>query len=203
MSTATSKRVPIFPSHFPPNLVLKVVYKYTGRSGFRTLGPDFRTFRTFGTSAQDLPICPKVRKSGPRSDPTFGARNRVWPPKVGSGRQSAEIRKSWKILKIQDFAQIPTFPEKSRFLRNPGSQDRTGFRTFRTNPVYLIPDVAPMCAYCCQKQRPTAYALHVRTCNHTLTHIIRVKGKLMTCINLVRFARFWTIVRFENNFWNK
>ena len=185
MSTATSKRVPIFPSHFPPNLVLKVVYKYTGSATFRTLGPDFRTFGQIDRSAQDLSICPKVRKSGRRSDPTFGARNRVWPPKVGSGCQSAEIRKSWKILKIQVFAEIPTFPEKSRFLRNPRFQDRTGFRTFRTLVCTYESRCRFLCAYCCQKQRPTSYALHVRTCNHTLTHIIRVKGKLMTCINLV------------------
>ena len=139
-------------------------------------------------SASLLRTCRSVRKSG---NLVVGP-IRPSEPEIGSGRQKSDLaakvpksgnpRKSWK----SRFSQKSRLFRKSRdFCEILDFRIAQDFRTFRTLVCTYESRCRFLCAYCCQKQRPTSYALHVRTCNHTLTHIIRVKGKLMTCINLV------------------
>ena len=203
MSTRTSKRVPLLPSHFPPRWQLKVVYKYTFGAWIpgpdTDSGPDVQIHR----SAQDLSIwtsgpesCPD-RISGPRTQ------NRDSGVRSPKSRNPAESWKSCRILEILDSAEISTFREKSRILRNPGFQDPTCFRRFCTNGVHMNPDFESMCTLMSETASDLMCTARPNVHPHIDTTYIVSECILVHGINLVLFVANRSFVRFENNFWNK
>jgi hypothetical protein len=144
--------------------------------------PDFRTDPQICSGSADPSGSPEtwsqVRSDLRSQKSGLAAKSRVWPPKCRN-------------------PEILGNPGNPGFRTNPDFSGKVGISAKSWIPgsdripdsphtgVYLRVQMSLPCAHCCQKQRPTSCALHVRTCNHTLTHIIRVKGKLMTCINLV------------------
>ena len=203
MSTRTSKRVPLLPSHFPPRWQLKVVYKYTWE--VRISGPDAISGPEVQIGRSDLDL--SIRTSGPESCPDrisdLWSQNRDSGAKVPKSRNPAEIPKSCRIQKIQDFAEISTFREKSRFLRNPGFQDPTGFWRFRRSGVHMDPDFESMCTLMSETASDLMCTARPNVHPHIDTTYIVSECILVHGINLVLFVANRSFVRFENNFWNK
>ena len=170
MSTATAKRVPVLPSHFPPNLVLKVVYIYTGRSTFRTSGQQNLNFRTKSGISGKVEILVRPTKSAPDSDS-----GQIQPDRH-SGRFWPDWRSDREILEILEILQNP---ENRRNRTNPDFSAKveilaksliSGSDRFRIQSlsrcVYVVSNVYNSCQEC----HPTACVLHACCMHGTLTH---------------------------------
>ena len=157
-------------------------------------------------SASLLRTCRSVRKSGNRVVGPI----RPSEPEIGSGRQKSDLaakvpksgnpRKSWKsrfsqksrlFRKSRDFCEILDF----RIAQNSG---HSALWCVLTNP-----DVAS-CVHTAVRNsvRHHMHCTFERATTHWHTSFVSKANSWHASI-LYSIARFWTIVRFENNFWNK
>ena len=144
---------------------------------------------------------------GPRTriwpEPRSEARSWVWPesaPDSESGQNRVWSQKSSESPKSRDFAKSRDFGDFCDFWI------WTQFWQIRHPDAYLSSWSELMCTlvsgwhfwqHMC--------TLHVGHAAHTLTqHMVNHNPYVASIMyGLSWFARFWTIVRFENNFWNK
>ena len=160
-------------------------------------------FRHFGS---DLPgllrtcqICAKCRNLSDQDFRTSAPEERFW-------RQSPEIPKSCEILEILEILQNPgnlRNPDFSRKVAISEISKISGSDRFPDNRCYQILTFESMCTLMSETASDLMCTARSNAHPHIDTMHIVSECILAHGINLVDLCTIWSIVRFENNFWNK
>ena len=190
MSIGLAKRVPFFPSHFPPRWQLKVVYIEHLESTF------WQVRARFQVRAR---ICPESWFwPDPSSDLESGRTARILVrARFGQNRDSGQIlARTWILARIHGLARILEsgqnrhFGQKSRFCQISGFLDPTMDLARFVSRCYMSTLRVRMCIQVLETPHNTMYAMHVRYMLATCTHTNRVKGKLLYVHILEKYAKF-------------
>ena len=174
--------------------------------GGQVFGPWDQISGLSGLSAHLLRICRSVRKSGNLVPGPI----RPSEPEIGSGRQKSDLAakvpksgnpgKSWKsrishksrlFRKSRDFCEILDF----RIGQDSGHSAQT---------LCTWCQMSLLCVHTAVRNsvRHHMHCTFERATTHWHTSFVSKANSWHASI-LYSIARFWTIVRFENNFWNK
>ena len=197
---ATRQNGPPLPQSFATELAIESGLYIAPGTYFFGSG---QQFRHFGSEVRFWRQSPDFRKSCRNlSDHDF----RTSAPEVRFWRQSPEIPKKYEILEILQNPENPRNLRNLDFSRKVAISEIfriSGFDRFPDNRCYQILTFESMCTLMSE----TASDLMCTACSNTQPHIdttyIVSECILVHGINLVICCTIWSIVRFENNFWNK